>query len=71
LILIFRGKLLRLVSAADATVADAQDPIIEQIAANGHFVVAVMVESIIVGFQCNREQVFHAADNSIVHFAES
>jgi hypothetical protein len=31
----------------------------------------VMIEIVIVGFQCNREQVFHAADNSVVHLGES
>jgi DNA invertase Pin-like site-specific DNA recombinase len=68
LILIFPGKLLRLISASDTTVADAQRPIIEQIPAHGDFVTAVMVEIIVVGFQCNREQVFHAARNSLVPF---
>jgi hypothetical protein len=71
LILIFPDKLLRLISAADAAEADAQRPIIEQIPANGDFVAAVMIEIVIVGFQCNREQVFHAADNSVVHLGES
>jgi hypothetical protein len=71
LMLIFPGKPLRLVSAADATVADAQRPIVEQITANHDFVAAVMIEVIVVGFQCNREQVFHAARNSLVPFAES
>jgi hypothetical protein len=71
LIFVFPGKLLRLISAADATVADAQRPIIQQIPANRDFVAAVMIEVVVVGFQCNREQVFHAARNSLVPFAES
>jgi len=49
---------LRLVSAADPAVANAHRPIVEQIPANGDFVSAVMIEVIVVSFQCDREQVF-------------
>jgi hypothetical protein len=71
LILIFPGKLLRLISPAHTTVADAQRPIMEQIPAHGDFVAAVMIEIIVMGFQCNGEQIFHAARNSLVPFDES
>jgi hypothetical protein len=71
LILVFPGESLRLVSTADSTVADAQRPIVKQIPTNGDFVAAMMVKVIVMGFQCNHEQVFHAARNSLVPFAES
>jgi len=52
-------------AAAYPPVADAYRPIFQQIPANRDFVEAMMIQVVVVGFQGNREQVFHAAINSL------
>ena len=46
-------------------VADANRPIVQQIPANGDFIEPMMIQVVVVGFQGNREQIFHAAINSL------
>lgn len=45
--------------SADPAVADGDDPVAEQVAADGHFVPAVMVQLVAVRFERDREQLKH------------